>query len=110
MLKITYGIVVSLIFCLITTFTMLTINTNNKKMLLFWTFLNRVAICIFIAALMRPIQTWPQGLAYGLIIGSLFSITDALMTKKYFPIVIVSSLGGIIIAVVINSGIYLKGF
>ncbi len=61
-------------------------------------FLNRFAIGVVIGAATVPLPAWATGVLFGL----LLSLSDAIITKAYAPIIGLGIIGGLIIGLIIG--------
>ena len=61
-------------------------------------FLNRFAIGFVLGTARLEVPAWANGLIFGV----LLSLTDAIITKTYAPILILGAVGGVIIGFVVD--------
>jgi hypothetical protein len=62
------------------------------------TFVNRFSIGFVIAATDLALPGWLTGLLFGL----LLSLTDAIITKAWLPIITLGVIGGVVIGVIVG--------
>jgi len=77
---------------------MIPLEFPDKRAALLGAFVNRFSIGFVIGAV-RP--DWP-GWSIGLTVGLLLSLSDAIITKAYAPILILGAVGGTIIGIIVN--------
>ncbi|MBU0978302.1 MAG: hypothetical protein ABIJ03_02225 [Patescibacteria group bacterium] len=91
MKKVKLGLAFGLAFGLIDALLMLPIPMTDKVIAILGASINRFAIGWFI-----PVTNFPKpGWMRGLMIGTLISLPDAIITKAYLPILIIGALGGV---------------
>jgi hypothetical protein len=88
------GLLSGLIFGAVDVCLMLPMSFPDKRTALMAAFLSRFGIGLVIALVQLP--SWP-GWLIGLVFGLLLSLSDALVTKSYAPILIGGAIGGVII-------------
>jgi len=96
MKRITTGVVAGLIFGLLDVLLMVPLAMPDKITAMAGSFVNRFAIGFLIANTDISVPSWLKGL----IIGFVLSLTDAIITHTYVPILGVGIVGGVIIGVV----------
>jgi len=90
--NITKGIIAGLIFGIVSIAHMFAMKFENKATAMTASFISRFAIGFIIFNMMLPIPNWLEG---GLV-GVVLSLPDALVTKKYAPILGLGLIGGIV--------------
>ena len=98
MSKLLLGAVCGLIYGLLSAASMVPLEFENKTAALTAAFLNRFAIGFVIGAARLPLPSW----AGGLIFGVLLSLSDAIITKAYAPILILGAIGGTVIGLIVG--------
>lgn len=88
-----FGILAGLCFGGFATLIMLPMTFDDKKQALLAAFASRFAIGFIVPNLVLPMPMW----AAGALIGFLASLSDAIVTKAYTPILIVGTVGGALI-------------
>ena len=92
------GLVAGTVFGLVAVLTMLPMEFPDKRQALLAAFFSRFAIGFVIPNLILPAPVWLTGALVGL----LLSLSDAIITRAYAPILIMGTLGGSIIGLVLN--------
>jgi hypothetical protein len=92
------GVIAGLIFGAITVSLMARMAFPDKTTALSAAFVERFAIGLVIGCVQLPWPGWLVGLTFGL----LLSISSAIITKAYVPIIVMGSLGGVIIGGIIH--------
>jgi hypothetical protein len=77
---------------------MIPLSFPDKRAALLGAFVNRFSIGFVLGAVSLP---WPGWIA-GLVIGVLLSLSDAVITKAYAPIIVLGAVGGTIIGVLVE--------
>jgi hypothetical protein len=77
---------------------MIPLSFPDKRAALLGAFINRFSIGLVIGATALP---WPGWLS-GLVIGVLLSLSDAIITKAYAPILILGAIGGTLIGWIVE--------
>lgn len=90
--NITKGIIAGLVFGIASIIPMFFMEFEDKKKAIVASFINRFSIGFIIFNIDLPITGWLKGL----IIGSVLSLPDALITKAFKPIMGLGIIGGII--------------
>lgn len=90
--NITKGILAGTIFGIVSIVPMFFMTFQNKSRAIAASFISRFAIGFIIFNMELPIPGWVKG---GLV-GLLLSLPDAIVTKKYGPIVGLGTIGGIV--------------
>lgn len=98
MSRLSLGIICGLVYGAISAASMLPLSFPDKRAALIGAFLNRFCIGFVIGAVSLP---WP-GWASGLVIGILLSLSDAVITKAYAPIIILGAVGGTTIGILVE--------
>ena len=93
------GLICGVVFGAISAGTMLPMSFDDKRAAIAAAFVNRFAIGLVIPTSTLDMP-WP---VTGLIIGLLFSLPEALITKAYAPIMIFGAVGGAAIGFVASS-------
>lgn len=88
-----FGVIAGLVFGAIDVALMMPMEFPDKKTALLAAFTSRFAIGFLIPLVKMPIPPW----AIGAVIGVLISISDAIITKAYAPILISGLIGGVLI-------------
>jgi hypothetical protein len=92
------GIVCGLVYGALSAASMIPLSFPDKRAALLGAFLNRFSIGFVLGAVTLP---WP-GWVSGLVIGLLLSLSDAVITKAYVPIIILGIIGGSVIGIIIE--------
>ena len=90
--NITKGVIAGLAFGITSIIPMLFMKFEDKRKAIIASFINRFAIGFIIFNLDLPVTGWLKGL----IVGSILSLPDALITKSFKPIMGLGIVGGII--------------
>jgi len=93
MTAITFGIIAGLGFGLFAVATMLPMQFEDKRQALAAAFASRFAIGFVVPSLAMPLPMW----AVGAIVGFVVSLSDAIITRAYAPIMVMGTLGGALI-------------
>lgn len=96
--RVAQGIVAGLVFGILDVLIMVPLPFPDKTAAMLGAFINRFAIGFFIAIVDIPVP-W---ILKGLIVGTLLSLPDAIITKAYAPILGIGILGGVIIGFVLS--------
>ena len=96
--RILLGTICGLVFGTIVVLTMLPMEFPDKAAALIGAFVSRFGIGFVIGSAKLPIPGWAAGLLFGL----LLSLPDAVITKAYFPIIVLGLIGGLIIGFVVD--------
>lgn len=93
-----WGALSGLMFGLITVALMLPMSFPDKRSALLGAFSNRFAIGVVIGSVQLSWPGWLVGLTFGL----LLSLSEAIVTKSYTPILILGGVGGLVIGGLIH--------
>ncbi|MCB1517804.1 MAG: hypothetical protein KDJ19_09345 [Hyphomicrobiaceae bacterium] len=96
MTPILYGVVAGIIFGAISVLVMLPMKFDNARQAYTASFFSRFSIGFVVPLIGLPLPMW----ASGLFIGLLISISDAIVTKAYAPILIMGTFGGGLVGLV----------
>jgi hypothetical protein len=99
MTRLQLGVLCGIAFGLISAASMLPMKFPDKHAALLGAFFNRFAIGAFIGIACLP--GW-SGWMTGLFVGVLASLSDAIVTAAYIPILILGAVGGSLIGVVVQ--------
>ncbi len=88
-----FGCIAGLAFGVLDVLLMIPLNLQDKKTAMLGAFLSRFAIGFLVPLVRLPMPSW----LIGAIVGLLVSLPDAVITKKYVPIIVVGVVGGLII-------------
>jgi len=99
MSKILLGLIGGLIFGALDVGLMLPMSFPDKTTALLGAFTSRFAIGFVIGCVQLP--SWP-GWLVGLLFGLLISLSDAIITHKYIPILVLGGIGGLVIGGLIH--------
>ena len=99
MSKSALGLIAGIVFGVVDVALMLPMSFPDKTTALLGAFTSRFAIGVVIGCVQLP--GWP-GWLIGLLFGLLISLPDAIITHKYFPIVVLGGIGGLIIGGLIH--------
>ena len=91
--RLTLGILCGLIYGALSAASMIPLQFPDKRAALLGAFINRFSIGFVLGAINLP---WP-GWASGLLVGTLLSLADAIITKAYVPIILFGAVGGTVI-------------
>ena len=92
------GVIAGSVFGVISVLLMLPMAFADKQAALIGAFTNRFAIGFLIANTQLAMPAWLSGI----LIGTLISLPDAIITKAYLPIMILGMLGGGVIGFVVG--------
>lgn len=92
------GTVCGLIYGALSAASMLPLSFADKRAALLGAFINRFSIGFLIGAVTLP---WP-GWMSGLVVGLLLSLSDAIITKAYVPIIVLGAIGGTLIGWIVQ--------
>ena len=98
MSRLLIGAVCGVLFGAIVVLMMLPMEFPDKRAALIGAFLNRFGVGFVIGAAHLPLPGWVTGVIFGL----LLSLPDAIITKAYFPIIVLGVLGGAVIGFVVD--------
>jgi hypothetical protein len=98
MSRLALGTICGLIYGVLSAASMLPLTFADKRAALLGAFINRFSIGFVIGAIALP---WP-GWLNGLVVGTLLSLADAVITKAYAPILIFGAIGGVVIGWVVQ--------
>lgn len=98
MTNILWGVVAGIAFGALAVAMMMPMSFPDKRAALLGAFTNRFAIGLTIGCVQLSWSGWLTGLVFGV----LLSLPDAIITKAYAPILIVSGIGGAIIGGLIH--------
>jgi len=91
------GIIAGLIFGLLDIIPMFFMERfADRNSAIIGAFINRFAIGLFIFTVNFPINGWLRGI----IVGLLLSLSDAIITKAYLPILGMGIIGGLVIGII----------
>ena len=90
--NITKGVIAGIIFGIVSIIPMFFMTFENKTRAMTASFISRFAIGFIIFNMELPITNWLKGGLVGLVL----SLPDAIVTKKYAPILAVGLIGGIV--------------
>ncbi len=96
--RLTLGITCGLVYGGLSAASMIPLSFADKRAALLGAFINRFSIGFVIGAVNLP---WPGWVA-GLVLGTLLSLADAIITKTYVPILALGAIGGTIIGVIVQ--------
>ncbi len=88
-----FGTTAGLIFGILDVLLMIPLHLPDKKTAMIGAFLSRFAIGFLIPLIKAPLPPW----LIGGMVGLLVSLSDAVITKTYAPIIGVGILGGVIV-------------
>jgi hypothetical protein len=88
--RLTLGILCGLVYGALSAASMIPVQFPDKRAALLGAFINRFSIGFVLGAINLP---WP-GWASGLLIGTLLSLADAIITKAFVPIILFGAVGG----------------
>ncbi len=92
------GTLCGILFGLLSVGLMIPLKFEDKRTAMLGAFINRFSIGFVPGALHLPIPYWLAGL----LIGVLLSLSDAIITRSYVPLIVIGALGGLLIGVVID--------
>ena len=98
MSRLTLGILCGLVYGALSAASMIPPEFPDKKAALLGAFINRFSIGFVIGAVRLDWPGWVVGLTFGIVL----SLTDAVITKAYAPILILGAVGGTIIGIIVN--------
>ena len=98
MSRLMLGAICGLVYGALSAASMIPLQFTDKRAALAGAFLNRFAIGFVVGAARLPLPGWASGLVFGL----LLSLPDAIITKTYFPILILDTAGGMIIGAIVG--------
>lgn len=98
MSKILFGILCGTVFGLVSAASMIPLKLEDKKTAMAGAFANRFAIGFVISITDLPLPMWINGL----LLGSLLSLPDAIITKAWVPIMALGAIGGILCGVAVD--------
>src|SRR5689334_24415692 len=98
MSKVVLGLIAGLVFGALDVGLMMPMTFPDKTTALLGAFTSRFAIGFVIGCVQLPLSGWILGLVFGLLI----SLPDAIITRKYPPILVVGGIGGLIIGGIIH--------
>ena len=96
MSRVILGIISGIVFGLVSVGTMLPLKMEDKKRAVIAAFVHRFALGFVICNASLPWPPWASGLA----LGTLLSVSDAIITKAYAPIIGLGAAGGLIIGII----------
>ena len=96
MKKFKFGFIAGLIFAIADVIPMFFIDIPDRHLAIIGAFINRFAIGLLIFTTDFNIPKWLSGL----LIGILLSLSDAIITKTYGPILGTGAVGGLIIGII----------
>jgi hypothetical protein len=99
MSRLEIGSICGLIYGALSAASMLPMTFPDKRTALLGAFVNRLAIGIVIGAVCP--FAWPAWIV-GLLLGTLLSVSDAIVTKAYAPIMIFGAIGGSVIGWIVE--------
>jgi hypothetical protein len=86
------GLVAGLLFGIVSIIPMFFMSFENKNRAMVASFVSRFAIGFIIFNLQLPIPGWLKGASVGFIL----SLPDAIITKKYSPVLALGLIGGLV--------------
>lgn len=89
------GIILGLIFGIIDVLLMIPLPLQDKPVAILSAFCGRFAIGFLVPLLNLPIASWQKGL----LLGTMLSLPDAIITQAFGPIMITGIIGGIFMGV-----------
>jgi hypothetical protein len=92
MTNIVKGVIAGLIFGIVSIVPMMFMTFDDKRRAMTASFINRFAIGFVIFNMELPIQGWFKGA----LVGGILSLPDAIVTKKYGPILGLGLIGGVV--------------
>lgn len=98
MSRLILGTICGLIYGALSAASMIPMDFPDKRAALIGAFVNRFSIGFLVGAVRLD---WP-GWSIGLTVGLLLSLSDAIITKAYAPILILGAVGGTIIGIIVN--------
>ena len=98
MSRLLLGTICGLVYGVLSAASMIPLTFADKTAALTGAFLNRFAIGFVIGAARLPVPSWAQGLIFGI----LLSLSNAIITKAYAPILILGAIGGTIIGLIVG--------
>ena len=90
MQPIIYGLVAGLVFGLASVGVMLPMKFDNARQAYLASFFSRFSIGLLVPLIALPLPMWGTGLVAGFLI----SLSDAIVTRAYAPIMVMGTLGG----------------
>jgi hypothetical protein len=96
MSSVVLGLICGAVFGTLSAGSMIPLKMDNKRAAIFAAFINRFAIGLVIPTISLSLA-WPLT---GLLIGVLFSLPEAIITKTYVPIMAFGAVGGLAIGFV----------
>ena len=96
MSSVVLGLICGAVFGTLSAGSMIPLKMDNKRAAIIAAFINRFAIGLVIPTISLSLP-WPLA---GLLIGVLFSLPEAIITKAYAPIMAFGALGGVAIGFV----------
>ncbi|MBB5396683.1 hypothetical protein [Mucilaginibacter sp. AK015] len=90
--NITKGLIAGIIFGIVSILPMLAMKFGDKTAAMTASFISRFAIGFIIFNMQLPMHGWLKGALIGIVL----SLPDALVTKKYAPIIGLGLIGGIV--------------
>jgi len=88
-----FGVVAGITFGVLDVLLMIPLELPDRKTAMIGAFLSRFAIGFLIPLIKAPMPAW----LIGGMVGLLVSLPDAVITKKYVPIIAVGVVGGLLI-------------
>ena len=98
MSRLTLGVICGVVYGALSAASMIPLSFPDKRAALMGAFINRFSIGCVIGAIGVP---WPGWLS-GLVVGTLLSLPDAVITKAYAPILILGATGGTVIGWIVE--------
>src|SRR3954467_1522840 len=92
------GIILGLVFAVIAVLPMLKMSFPDKRAAILGAFINRFAVGLLIPNALPMIDP----IVRGLVIGILFGLPDAIITKSYIPIIGLGVIGGLVLGIVVK--------
>ena len=93
MSALSYGLIAGLSYGIISVLIMLPMKFENAYQAYLASFFSRFSIGFLVPLIILPMPMW----AIGAIVGFLISLSDAIITKTYAPILLLGTIGGAII-------------
>ena len=98
MSKLMLGAICGLVWGALTAAAMIPLEFTDKKAALMGAFLNHFAIGFVLGVARLPVPAWLNGLIFGV----LLSLSDAVITKAYAPILTLGAIGGVVISLIVS--------
>lgn len=92
------GLIAGVVFGTVSVLTMLPMRMQDKPRALLAAFASRFAIGFVIPSIALPLPGWAVGAAVGLLI----SLSDAIVTRAYAPILVFGTVGGALVGLAVD--------